>query len=56
MDLWAIRGIWYDLWCLRKNFSMVKFLEGRTNYLRMSSDMKRFLEVLKLNLRDIVLV
>lgn len=56
VDLRAIRGIWYDLWCLRKNFSMVKFLEGRTNYLRMSSDMKRFLEVLKLNLRDIVLV
>ena len=55
-ELGAIGGMWSDPWCVVGDFNMIKFLFKRSRGGRLSSAMRRFLEVIEdLELRDLPL-
>ena len=52
-DLRAIRGLWDDLWCTGGDFNSIRFPEERRNALSLTTEMRRFSEVIgELRLRD----
>ncbi|RVW74674.1 hypothetical protein CK203_052053 [Vitis vinifera] len=52
-ELGAIRGLWEDPWCIGGDFNAVRFPEERRNALRLTTEMRRFTEVIgELGLRD----
>ena len=56
-ELGAIRGLWSDLWCIGADFNVVRFPSERSGALRLSSTMRRFIEVIDdLHLRDLPLL
>ncbi|RVW82108.1 Transposon TX1 uncharacterized 149 kDa protein [Vitis vinifera] len=55
-ELSAIRGLWEDPWCLGGDFNVVRFPEERRNSLRLTTEMRRFSEVIgELGLKDLPL-
>ncbi|RVW90107.1 hypothetical protein CK203_035864 [Vitis vinifera] len=55
-ELSAIRGLWEDPWCLGGDFYAVRFPEERRNSLRLTTEMRRFSEVIgELGLKDLPL-
>ncbi|RVW20962.1 hypothetical protein CK203_107828 [Vitis vinifera] len=55
-ELSAIRGLWEDPWCLGGDFNAVRFPEERRNSLRLTTEMRRFSEVIgELGLKDLPL-
>lgn len=59
-DFWSelgdVRGLWSDPWCMAGDFNMIKFPFKHSRGGRLSSTMRRFLEVIKdLELRDLPL-
>ncbi|RVW53031.1 hypothetical protein CK203_072745 [Vitis vinifera] len=55
-ELGAIGGMWSDPWCVVGDFNMIKFPFKRSRGGRLSSAMRRFLEVIEdLELRDLPL-
>ena len=52
-ELRAIRGLWEDPWCIGGDFNIVRFLKERRNAPRLTTEMRRFSEVIRdLGLRD----
>ncbi|KAJ9708014.1 hypothetical protein PVL29_000195 [Vitis rotundifolia] len=52
-ELGAIRGLWDDPWCLGGDFNAVRFPEERRNAPSLTTEMRRFSEVIgELGLRD----
>ncbi|RVW69834.1 hypothetical protein CK203_061148 [Vitis vinifera] len=52
-ELGAIRGLWDDLWCVGGDFNSVRFPEERRNASSLTTEMRRFSEVIgELGLRD----
>ena len=55
-ELGAIRGLWNDSWCIRGDFNVIRFPNECSRGGRVSSSMRRFLEVINdLGLRDLPL-
>ena len=55
-ELGAIRELWNDLWCVRGDFNVVRFLVKRTSGSRLNVQIRRFFEVInELELRDLPL-
>ena len=55
-ELSAIRGLWEDPWCLGGDFNAVRFPEERRNSLRLTTEMRRFSEVIgELGLKELPL-
>ncbi|RVW39404.1 hypothetical protein CK203_099504 [Vitis vinifera] len=55
-ELGAIRGLWEDPWYIGGDFNVVRYPEERRNALRLTTDMRRFSQVIgELGLRDIPL-
>ncbi|RVW24688.1 Transposon TX1 uncharacterized 149 kDa protein [Vitis vinifera] len=55
-ELGAIRGLWFDPWCIGGDFNVIRFPSERSRVGRLSGSMKRFSEVLdELALRDLPL-
>ena len=55
-ELGTIRGLWQDLWCIGGDFNIVRFSSERNRVSRLSSAMRRFMEVIEdLELRDLPL-
>ncbi|RVW92113.1 hypothetical protein CK203_037043 [Vitis vinifera] len=46
-ELGAIRGLWSDPWCVAGDFNMIRFPSKRSIGGRLSSTMRRFLEVIQ---------
>ena len=52
-ELGAIRGLWEDPWCIGGDFNTVRFPEERRNAPSLTTNMRRFSEVIgDLRLRD----
>ncbi|RVW89042.1 hypothetical protein CK203_029384 [Vitis vinifera] len=52
-ELGVIHGLWEDPWCIGRDFNTVRFPEERRNAPRLTTEMRRFLEVIgDLGLRD----
>ena len=55
-ELGVIRRLWNDPWCIGGDFNMIRFLNECRRGRRVSSSMRRFLEVVDdLDLRDLPL-
>ncbi|RVW42450.1 Transposon TX1 uncharacterized 149 kDa protein [Vitis vinifera] len=55
-ELSAIRGLWEDPWCLGGDFNAVRLPEERRNSLRLTTEMRRFSEVIgELGLKELPL-
>ena len=53
----AIRGLWTDLWCIGRDFNVVRFLGECIGAFMLSSAMRRFTEIIdNLQLRDLPLL
>ena len=46
-ELWTIRGLWQNLWFIGRDFNVIRFLRERNSLSRLSSTMRRFLEVIE---------
>ena len=45
-ELGVIHGLWEDPWCIGRDFNTVRFPEERRNAPRLTTEMRRFLEVI----------
>ena len=55
-ELRAVRGLWSDLWCVARDFNVVRFLVESSRGGRLSFSMRRFSEIIEdLELRDLSL-